>query len=81
MTELELQAQVADYPCEICEAREKAKAWKRLKDKGFRFDGVEVFSKGLIEIDAVLPVLEEVDHAERSKMVDDLHLIFGEEEE
>ena len=60
---------------------EKLKAWKRLKDKGFRFDGVEVFSKGLIEIDAVLPALEEVDHAERCKIIDDLALLFGEEEE
>lgn len=70
-----------DYPCEICEAREKAKAWKRLKDKGFRFDGVEVFSKGLLEIDAVLPAIENADNAERLKMLDDLWLLFGEEEE
>lgn len=68
---------------EICEAeaREKAKAWKRLKDKGFRFDGVEVFSKGLIEIDGVLPALEGADNAERLKIIDDLHLLFGEEEQ
>lgn len=63
------------------ETGEKRKAWKRLKDKGFRFDGVEVYSKGLLEIDAVLPALEEVDYEERIKMIDDLHLLFGEEEE
>lgn len=72
-----------DYPCEICEAREKAEklsAWKRLKDKGFRFNGVEVFSEGLLEIDGVLPALKGVDSAERLRIIDDLHLLFGEEE-
>lgn len=60
---------------------EKLKAWKQLEDKGFRFDGVEVYSKGLLEIDAVLPALEDADHEERIKMIDDLWLLFGGEEE
>ena len=63
------------------DARERLEAWRRLKDKGFRFDGVEVFSKGLIEIDAVLPALEDAEYAERTKMIDDLWLLFPEEEE
>lgn len=62
-------------------AVEKLKAWKRLKDKGFRFNGVEVFSEGLLEIDGVLPALKGADDAERLKIVDDLHLLCGEEEE
>lgn len=72
---------IAMYAHDVGEAREKAKAWKRLKDKGFRFDGVEVYSKGLLEIDAVLPALEDADYAERIKMIDDLWLLFPEEEE
>lgn len=64
------------------QAVEKLKAWKRLEDKGLRFraDGIEVFSEGLLEIDGVLPALEGADDAERSKIVDDLYLLFGGEE-
>lgn len=60
--------------------RDKLKAWKRLKDKGFRFDGKEVFSEGLLEIDGVLPALKGADCAERLKIIDDLDLLFGGEE-
>ena len=60
--------------------RQKLKAWKRLKDKGFRFDGIEVFSEGLLEIDGVLSVLKKADNAERLKIVDGLDLLFGGEE-
>ena len=70
-----------EMPKEPLIKNEKLEAWKRLKDKGFRFDGVEAFSKGLIEIDAVLTALERADNAERLKTIDDLHLLFGEEEE
>lgn len=66
---------------EAKKAVEKLKAFKRLKDKGFKFDGEEVFSEGLLEIDAVLPALEKADNAERLKIVDDLWLLFGGEEE
>jgi hypothetical protein len=62
-------------------AVEKLKAWKRLKDKGFRFDGAEVFREGLLEIDGVLPALKGADSAERLKIIDDLRLLFGKEEE
>lgn len=58
-------------------AVEKLKAWKRLKDKGFKFYGIEVFSGGLLEIDGVLPALERADNAERLKIIDDLDLLFG----
>ena len=61
-------------------AVEKLKAWKRLKDKGFRFSGKEVFSEGLLEIDGVLPALKRADNAERLKIIDDLDLLFGGEE-
>lgn len=61
-------------------AAEKLKAWRRLKDKGFRFNGVGVFSEGLLEIDGVLPALKEANKKERSKIVDDLWLLFGGEE-
>ena len=61
-------------------AVEKLKAWKRLKDKGFRFNGKEVFSEGLIKIDGVLPALEGADNAKRLKIIDDLDLLFGGEE-
>lgn len=63
-------------------AVKKLKAWKRLKDKGFRFDGVEAFSEGLLEIDAVLPAHEKAAGAERLKIgvLDDLWLLFGGEE-
>ena len=63
-------------------AVKKLKAWKRLKDKGFRFDGVEAFSEGLLEIDAVLPTLEKAAGAERLKIgvLDDLWLLFRGEE-
>lgn len=59
---------------------EKLKAWKRLKDKGFRFNGVEVFMGGLLEIYGVVPAIDGADNAERSKIIDDLELLFGEEE-
>ena len=62
-------------------AVEKLKAWKRLKDKGFRFNGKEVFSEGLLEIDGVLPALKRVDNAERIKIIDDLDICFGGEDE
>lgn len=62
-------------------AVEKLKAWKRLKDKGFRFDGAEVFREGLLEIDGVLPAFKGADSAERLKIIDDLRLLFGKEEE
>lgn len=62
-------------------ATEKLKAWKRLKDKGLRFNGVEVYEKGMLEIDGVLPALEEANKTERSKIVDDLWLLFGGEAE
>lgn len=58
-------------------AVEKLKALKRLKYKGFRFNGVEVFSEGLLEIDGVLPALKGADNTERLKIIDDLYLIFG----
>ena len=62
-------------------AVEKLKAWKRLKDKGFRFNGKEVFSEGLLEIDGVLPALKGADNAaECLKIIDDLDLLFGGEE-
>lgn len=61
-------------------AVEKLKAWKRLKDKRFRFDGIEVFSEGLLEIDGVLSALKGADNAERLKIIDDLDLLFGGEE-
>lgn len=63
------------------EAYEKLKAWKRLKDKGFKFNGVEVFSEGLLEIDGVLSALEGIDNVERLKMIDDLDLLFSGEDD
>lgn len=62
------------------EAMKKLKAWERLKDKGFRFSGVEVYDEGLLEIDGVLPALKEANDAERLKMVHDLFLLFEEKE-
>lgn len=62
-------------------AVEKLKAWKRLKDKGFKFDGKEVFSEGLLEIDGVLPALKGADNAERLKIIDDLDLLFSGEDD
>ena len=86
MTDLyESQKEIGNY-FETAEEAEKAvkklKAWKRLKDKGFRFDGVEAFSEGLLEIDAVLPTLEKAAGAERLKIgvLDDLWLLFRGEE-
>lgn len=66
---------------EAKKAVEKLKAWKRLKDKGFRFNGVEVFSEGLLEIDGVLSTLEGIDNVERLKIIDDLDLLFSGDEE
>lgn len=62
-------------------AVEKLKAFTRLKDKGFRFNGKEVFSEGLLEIDGVLPALKGADNAERLKIIDDLDLLFSGGEE
>lgn len=62
------------------EAMEKLKAWERLKDRGFRFSGVEVYDEGLLGIDGVLPALKGANDAERLKMVHDLFLLFEEEE-
>lgn len=59
----------------------KLRAYKRLKDKGFRFNGKEVFSEGLLEIDCVLPVLKGADNAERLKIIDDLDLLFSQEDD
>lgn len=59
----------------------KLRAWKRLKNKGLRFNGVDVYSKGLLKIDGILPALEEANKRERSKIVDDLWLLFGGEDE
>lgn len=61
-------------------AVERLRARQRLKDKGFRFKGVEVFSEGLLGIDGVLPVLEGANDAERSDIVDSLWFLFGGEE-
>ena len=58
-------------------AVERLRAWKRLKDKGFRFNGKEVFSEGLLEIDGILSALEGIDNAERLKIIDDLDLLFS----
>ena len=63
------------------EAVKKFKAWKRLKDKGFRFDGVEIFNEGLLEIDGVLPALGRVDNAERLKIIENLDLLFSGEDD
>ena len=58
-------------------AVERLRALKRLKDKGFRFDGKEVLSEGLLEIDGILSALEGIDNAERLKIIDDLDLLFS----
>lgn len=74
----ELNEEWEDYKPDT---KEKLKAWRRLEDKGFRFKGVEVYDEGLLEIDAVLPAIAKADDAERLKMLDDLELLFPEEEE
>jgi len=66
---------------EAKKAMGKLKAWERLKDKGFKFNGVEVFSEGLLEIDGVLPALEGADNVKRLKMIDDLYLLFPGDDE
>lgn len=79
-----LGEEIGNYALPKEEARkitEKILAWKRLKDVGFRFDGIEIFSEGLLEIDGVLPALEGADNAERLKIIDDLDLLFSMKDE
>ena len=79
----ESQKQIGNYfetEEEANKALEKLKAFTRLKDKGFKFNGIEVFSEGLLEIDGVLSALKGADNAERLKMIDDLNTCFGGEE-
>ena len=62
-------------------AVEKLKAWKRLKDKGFRFGGWETDSDG--DLDCVLCNRKDrmlFNNAETLAMAKDLNLLFGGEE-
>lgn len=66
---------------EVEKAVEKLKAWKRLKDKGFRFDVVPALGhcdneKFDISIIATMPAKWWYN----DKVVDDIHYVFGDEE-
>jgi len=60
-------------------AVEKLKAWKRLKDKGFRFDSFDVANR---EVDNVIcgQAYFKADNYDREEIEDDLDLLFGGEE-
>lgn len=61
-------------------AVEKLKALTKLCKKGFEFNSVEMFSMGLIRIEASIPINEKTTLQERSDITDSLYLLFGGEE-
>lgn len=65
---------------ETKKAIEKLKAWKRLKDKGFRFDGYDVANR---EGDDVIcgQIYFKAGNYDREEIEDDLFSLFGGKEE
>lgn len=61
-------------------AVEKLKALTKLCKKGFEFNSVEMFGRGLIRIEASIPINEKTTLQERSNITDSLYLLFGGEE-
>lgn len=59
-------------------AVEKLKAWKRLKDKGFKFCKYSALAYG--EIDFRIPDFESWDDSDNEQVKHDLDLLFGGEE-
>ena len=57
---------------EARKATEKILAWKRLKDKGFRFNGIEQFTHIMVD--------EYTADKTEKEYIDDLMLLFGGEE-
>lgn len=69
---------------EARQAAEKLKAWKRLKDKGFKFDGIagmenRIYFKANEQFTHIMVDEYTADKAEK-EYIDDLMLLFGSEE-
>ena len=54
---------------------EKLKAWKRLKDKGFRFNGIRFRDDNYIRWN--IEPIKTITDDEAKEITDDVHLIFG----
>lgn len=61
-------------------AEEKLKAWKRLKDKGFRFKDYTRKFDGFKRVDGSVFIVAELDDEGVIGMIDELRICFGGEE-
>lgn len=80
----ELDEEIGNYFSSKEEAErafEKLKAWKRLKDKGFRFKDYTRKFDGFKRVDGNVFILAELDDEGAIGMIDELNTCFGGEDE